>query len=221
MTKSFQKHCHGGFTLVELLVALMVLALIALMSWRGVDAMIRAQRYTQAHLDRALTVQTALAQWSSDLDAVASPQVIFGPTLYWDGKAFRMVRYSQNIYGQPGLLVVAWASRAQDGQTQWFRWQSEWLQSYPQVQTALATAELWSKNPDDIAKAREVLITSISDWHVYFHRSGGWSHPASSSNAPLETPDAVRLQLVLPEDGRLSGTITQDWLAPTAGGRKT
>ena len=42
--------CTGctGFTLVELMVALVVMALLSLMSWRGLDAMARAQEQTQA-----------------------------------------------------------------------------------------------------------------------------------------------------------------------------
>ena len=36
-----------GFTLVELLVALMVMALLAVLSWRGLDGMTRAQTQTQ------------------------------------------------------------------------------------------------------------------------------------------------------------------------------
>ena len=42
---------HGGFTLVELLVALAVMALLSLMSWRGLDSMGRMQARTQARAD--------------------------------------------------------------------------------------------------------------------------------------------------------------------------
>src|SRR5207244_792790 len=65
-------HHHGailmrrlhGFTLVELLVALFVLALLASLSWRGLDSMIRTREQTEARADEILTLQTGLAQWA-------------------------------------------------------------------------------------------------------------------------------------------------------------
>lgn len=58
-----------GFTLVELLVALAAMAVLALMSWRGIDGMLRAQEQVRRHGDGVLVLQTALAQWRTDLDA--------------------------------------------------------------------------------------------------------------------------------------------------------
>ena len=55
-----------GFTLIELLVAISVMALLALMSWRGLDGMARAQAQNRERGDAVLTLQTALAQWGAD-----------------------------------------------------------------------------------------------------------------------------------------------------------
>ena len=46
-----------GFTLIELLVALSLVAVIAVLSWRGIDAMARAQQSTQQHTDEVLALQ--------------------------------------------------------------------------------------------------------------------------------------------------------------------
>ena len=59
-----------GFTLIELLVAISVMALLAILSWRGLDGMVRAQTQTQQRADELLTLQAGLAQWAVDLDAV-------------------------------------------------------------------------------------------------------------------------------------------------------
>ena len=63
---------NKGFTLIELLVALAAMALLAIMSWRGIDGMLRAQEVT-----RELWVQEALATAQIegqrlDLEAVRS-----------------------------------------------------------------------------------------------------------------------------------------------------
>ena len=59
-----------GFTLVELLVALFALAIMAALSWRGLDGMVRARHMTEARADEVLTLQTGLAQWAADLEAI-------------------------------------------------------------------------------------------------------------------------------------------------------
>ena len=60
-----------GFTLIELLVAIALMALMAAMSWRGLDGMTRAQTQMHQQADEVLTLQTGLAQWGADLDALA------------------------------------------------------------------------------------------------------------------------------------------------------
>ena len=55
-----------GFTLVELLVALFVLSLVAVLSWRGLDGMVRTQSQVQTRADEVMrsailpTVRTLL-----------------------------------------------------------------------------------------------------------------------------------------------------------------
>ena len=46
-----------GFTLIELLVALAAMALMAGLSWRGLDGMVRAQSQIQQRADAVLTLQ--------------------------------------------------------------------------------------------------------------------------------------------------------------------
>ena len=58
-----------GFTLVEVLVALVGLALMAGLSWRGLDSMMRTRDASQQRVDEVAVLQTALAQWRTDLDA--------------------------------------------------------------------------------------------------------------------------------------------------------
>ena len=44
----------GGFTLIEVLVALMIMTLMALMSWRGIDGMARTQALVGSQADAVL-----------------------------------------------------------------------------------------------------------------------------------------------------------------------
>ena len=113
-------HAAAGFTLIEVLVALSVMALMALMSWQAIDGMVRTQERARAHTDDTLTLQAAFAQWRADLDtmsvwpqqmallAPAAPEAGASPagapgtpapaeplaarSLDWDGRVLRITR---------------------------------------------------------------------------------------------------------------------------------
>jgi general secretion pathway protein J len=215
-----------GFTLVELLVALMVMALLSLMSWRGLDGMARAQTQTQARADDALALRNGLAQWGADLDAMATDM---GSTrnlntqpapLEWNGQVFRITRFS-NSNGESGLRVVAWMLGDDQGRKAWMRWQSPLLQTRAALQQAWQQAAQWSQSPDAASRAQQVSIVPLTDWQIFYYRGDAWSNPGSSSEAAAAIPDGVRLQLTLPEGQPLAGTLTRDWIRPTAVGAKS
>ena len=215
-----------GFTLVELLVALMVMALLSLMSWRGLDAMGRAQAQTQTRADDLQTLRNGLAQWRADLDAMATeltnPRAIntLPSPLEWNGLAFRITRYSTTA-GAPGLRVVAWTARTENGRKVWLRWQSPVVQTRSALQDAWTQAALWAQSPTDSSRAQQVQIMPLLDWQIFYYRGDAWTNPGSSSEASSVNPDGVRLQLTLPDDSPLSGKISRDWMRATASGAKS
>ena len=88
---------RSGFTLVELLVALFVLSLLAVLSWQGLDGMVRAQRQTEQRADEVLALQTGLAQWTADLENLAElPQL---SAMEWNGRVLRLTRRGTRRYG--------------------------------------------------------------------------------------------------------------------------
>ena len=216
-----------GFTLIELLVAIALMALMAAMSWRGLDGMTRAQTQMRQHADEVLTLQADLAQWGADLDALA--QQPNTPNLDWDGRALRLLR-SSSASPSEGLRVVAWTRRQAAGVGQWLRWQSPPLRTRGELQTAWQKAALWAQNPSDEDRKREVSIVPLTDWQIFYYRSNAWSNPLSSEGAPTDAktapptapvvPDGVRLVLTLPPGQALSGVLTRDWMSPTLGGAK-
>ena len=105
----------GGFTLIEVLVALLAMALMAGLGWRGIDGLLRAREASQARIDQVAVLQTALAQWRSDLDTSFSlPGNVGLPGLSWDGRVLRILRRASvpNLQGaDAGLWVVSWSLR--------------------------------------------------------------------------------------------------------------
>jgi general secretion pathway protein J len=207
-----------GFTLVELLVAISLMALMAVMSWRGIDGMARAQEQTRVRGDAVLALQLGLAQWSADLDAVEAVAGL--PGLAWDGRVLRLTRRDS----EHNLRVVAWTRRVADGRSLWLRWQSVPLRQRGELQQAWQQATLWAQNPDDAARRQEVAIVPLIDWQLFYFRQDAWTNPLSSdAGAAARTgiPEGVRLVLELPPGPALAGLITRDWVRPTLGGNKS
>ena len=210
-----------GFTLIELLVAIAVMALMAILSWRGLDGMSRAQTQTQARADEVLVLQAGLGQWRADLDAMAeSPQI---SSLDWDGRVLRITRRGSTRVDE-GLRVVAWTRRTGAGST-WLRWQSPALTTLGDWQSSWSQAERWAQNPGDEDKKREVSIVPLDDWQLFYFRGGAWSNPLSSDGptaaAKTAIPEGVRIVLTLSPGQALSGRLTLDWIRPSVGGGKS
>ncbi len=220
-----------GFTLVELLVAIGVMALMAGLSWRGIDGMVRTQAALQQRADQVLRLQAGLGQWNADLDALV--QLPHTPALDWDGRALRITRRNALAPGD-GVLVVAWTRRTVGGGGHWLRWQSAPLVTHADLQTAWSTAARWAQNPGDAEKASEVRVSPLEEWKVFYYRSDAWTNPLSSAavspprpggdkpaGPDLTLPDGVRLVLTLPSDGAVQGTLTRDWVRLSLGGGKS
>lgn len=214
-----------GFTLIELLVALGLMALMAVLSWRGIDGMARTQTQTQQHSDEVLALQMGLAQWCADLDAMEPAGGL--PGLDWDGRVLRLTRRGATD-SDAALRVVAWSRRAVDGRSLWLRWQSAPLHRQDELQLAWQQAALWAQNADDALRRQEVRIVPVVNWQLYYFRQDAWTNPLSSagSGAPgttvgQGTPDGVRLILDLPAGFALAGLVTRDWVRPTLGGHKS
>lgn len=227
-----------GFTLVEVLVALAILAVMAALTWRGIDGMARAQQATGRHTDEVLTLQAGLAQWRADLDAMMiwptatpAPTVTPGATpaaaptapqrsLAWDGRVLRITRTGADAAA--GLRVVAWARRADDGQ--WLRWQSAPVQSLRAWQAAWDAAARWAEagaaadpgNPN----ASVAAVASTLNWQLHYFRGNAWTNPLSSPDpgAAQALPDAVRLLLVLAPGQAVTGPVSLDWVRLDFGG---
>jgi general secretion pathway protein J len=219
-----------GFTLVELLVALFALALLAIMSWRGLDGMARAQAQTEARADEALTLQVGLAQWAADLDALV--QLPQHAAIEWNGRVLRMTRRSTTA-ATDGVLVVGWTRRVVNGAGTWLRWQSPQVVTRGDLDAAWQQPDIWSANPGDEQTRREVAIVPLDEWQIFFFRQDAWTNPLSSDiqgGAPAGTPvagrtvpvipDGVRLVLALPPGTSITGTLTRDWVRPTLGGNR-
>ena len=223
-----------GFTLIEVMVALAVMALMAILSWRGLDGMQRTQTTTRTYSDSVLALQAALAQWGADLDALTQVPPLGG--LEFDGRVLRLTRLdpyaampgetvAPDAWGGGSLRVVAWSTRNVEGRLRWLRWQSPPLRQRADLLAAWQMAQQWGQSPDDAMRAAEVSVADVDDWQVFYFRGNAWTSPLSAAAAggagtaagQTALPDGVRLVLQLSAGGAIDGTLTRDWVRPTVG----
>jgi len=209
-----------GFTLIEVLVASAILALMALISWRGLDGMFKTQTALQTRSDATQNLQMGMAQWRTDLDNMLVLQGT--PALEWDGRVMRITRqHSQDP--KAGVQVVAWTL----GNGQWTRWQSEPLMQNDAWTQAWTQAQIWAESAGNLKAntAQEVVIHPVQTWQIYFHRDGAWTNALSSDvNTNSNTngksslqnlPEGLRLVLELADRPEIQGKVTMDWVRPT------
>ena len=231
-----------GFTLVELLVAIAALALLATMSWRGLDGMLRTQEVTREQGQQQAVFQTVVAQWNADLNALMP--LAQTQALDWDGQVLRMTRKSSNPQMDEGAWVVAWSRKLVGAQQHWVRWQSPPVRTLAEWNTVWQQAGQWGRSSGSSSSTArgETVLLPLSDWRLYYYRENAWSNPQSSAqanastssagdaagtggstnanaNADLSTvlptlPDGIRLELMLPPDQAYGGKVTLDWVNP-------
>lgn len=158
-----------GFTLVEVLVALMVMAVLAAMAWQGVDGIVRTRDESQRRLEQTLRIATVLAQWELDLAALQESAAV--PALAFDGATLRLTRRAPG-----GLQVVAWTLRP--GSPGWLRWAG------PVVATETALQESWLRSQQLRADEPGQLRTldGVDQWQIYFYRGSAWANAQSSGD---------------------------------------
>lgn len=160
---------RGGFTLVEVLVALVIMATMAVMAWRGMDGILRSRDISQASLLRSERLQTVLAQWEQDLRSLQDSGLTGVPPISFDGASLRLTRQQPQ-----GMQVVVWGARS----GRLYRWESQVLG------TVSALEEAFVRSQQSLAQdGRElVVLEQVAGWQLYFYRGNAWSNAQSSDD---------------------------------------
>lgn len=208
-----------GFTLIEVLVALAIMAVMAGMAWRGVDAVVRSREISQAKLEQIARLQTVLAQWEQDMRMLQESQLV--PALGFDGSTLRLTRSTEQ-----GLQVVAWSL----AEGQWQRWASAPATAQPALQDNYQR----SLQPLGVRANALRALDGLQQWQVYFYRGNGWSNaqadddlkeeaapptPNTPGTPPLvpgpvkkKLPTGIRIVLTFAPDAGYGGPITRQLL---------
>ena len=200
----------GGFTLIEVLVAMVVMAIMSLMAWQGVDGIVRTRESNQIRLEQTLRLETVIAQWEQDLASLQESTA--APALSCDGQSLRLTRRAEG-----GLQVVVWSLRPDASNSMWQRWAG------PAVTTTTALQENWFRTQQFQGNENGQLraLGGIDQWQVYFFQGNAWANCQSTGNVDAAAsgtgvlqrqalPAGVRLVLGFAPGSGLNGSLVRD-----------
>ncbi|PMV22328.1 MULTISPECIES: prepilin-type N-terminal cleavage/methylation domain-containing protein [unclassified Pseudomonas] len=179
------KPSQQGFTLIEVMVAIMLMAVVSLIAWRGLDSVTRADQHLQASTEQTEVLLRALNQMQRDISLRASVELTPPEATQTEGLAAVTVRSSDSKGFR--LDVIRSAPMAGDG-LQRVRW---WLKGDALYRAAAPARDRY---PLPAAKDGVVVLTGVSDLQVrVWEAEKGWRQLSGNRR---EDPLGLEISLV-------------------------
>jgi general secretion pathway protein J len=190
-----------GFTLVELLVAISILAIVAVLGWRGLDGIVRARVALTQQMETTRGMQLAFAQMQSDCEHIAQRDVVDQrPYLLVGADRFTLVRevFTEN---QPSRLQVV-AYRIVNGTL--MRRESQPTRDLIQLDALWQAVTSDADNNPAVALQTGVTGMQVATWLNNAWRQGGvdpGANAAGTAQAPAAPPPQQADQAVQTNTG--------------------
>jgi general secretion pathway protein J len=142
-----------GFTLVEVMVALLIMAILAGLAFRGMEALTRAKDAALSSTDRTLKLNTGMSQFEYDISQVIDTKVLHPPIMF-DGATLRLARRTPD-----GVQLVLWTLQDR----RWQRWASGSFTHMSELSDAWLRSQQW----DSISGGALTVLENVDDFQYY------------------------------------------------------
>jgi len=189
----------SGFTLVEVMVALLIMAILAALAFRGIDALVRSKDAALGATDRTLKLNTGMSQFDYDIAQMVDSKVL-PQSMMWDGATLRFARRTPD-----GIQLVEWTLQDR----RWQRWASASFTRMSDLTDAWMRTQQW-----DAVSANAVTVLRDVDGFDFIlcnpnglqvvgcswnNAGSGRGAPAAASGVATAQPKGLRITLKLPE----------------------
>lgn len=190
-----------GFTLLEVLIAVAIFAVVGVMAYGGLQAVLRQQEIARDNADRFREIQFAVQQLSRDLQQL-QPRPVRDElgdgarnAIYADARNRYIVEFTRggwsNPLGQPRAAVQRVAFQLENDRLLRLHW--------------FVPDHTLAEEPVE----REIL-SGVREFRMRFFSAGGWGEewpPALSAQDPAVLPTAIEFVLELEDWGEISRLI--------------
>lgn len=182
---------QAGFTLLEVMIAIMLMAIVSMISWRGLDSVSRAQSHLEESTEHTAQLLRAVNQLKRDLDMRATTEL-------WDpvenqaapsNKRLALPAAVQVKGGKPGALQLEIIRNPanQPGSLQRVRW---WVASNTLYR---ATASPSNQYPLPAPRNAVAVLEQVTDFNIRIWQPGkGWRDVKSAGQ---DNPVGLELRL--------------------------
>jgi general secretion pathway protein J len=179
-----------GFTLIELLVAITVLAIVAVLGWRGLDSILRSRTQLTQQMESTRGIQLAFAQMQNDLEQLAGPAMLGNArqNLVADNARLVFIRAQLPDNGATQLVVVSY--RLREGVLT--RRESPPTRDLAQLDMLWQSALADTDTRPDVALQPHVTGMSVRLWD-----NGVWVPVASGTGNTVRPADPKGLEMSL------------------------
>jgi general secretion pathway protein J len=190
---------RSGFTLIEVMVALLIMAILAALAFRGIDALARSKDAALGATDRTLKLNTGMSQFDYDIAQMVDSKVL-PQSLMWDGATLRFARRTPD-----GIQLVEWTLQDR----RWQRWASASFTHMSDLTDAWMRTQQW----DAVSANAVTVLKDVDGFDFILCNPNGlqvvgcsWNNagsargaPAGASGVAAAQPKGVRITLKLPE----------------------
>lgn len=195
MTRAAQRIRARGLTLIEVMVALAVFAVLGTLTYRGTAQLILARTQIEHELERWREIDRALQIVETELIQIVAPAITSGST------RMPSLRVQQSELGSE--LRILSLSQAQGVERVAFEFRNDALAWVRQAEAQPAATPERDILLEGVEAVRWRFLTPAG-WTESWPPPGATSNPGSTSGITNSVPAAIEIVLDLPDIGRIT-----------------